>query len=190
MRLFTTLLCCVPLLAQAADLAQLRGEAEALIPPFQQQLLASVQTAVATGGPAQAVEACRQLAPGIAQQHSVAPWKVGRTALRLRNPDNRPDAWEQAVLEDFQRRSQAGEAVALGDVHLATGRAEVFTQEPGIAAVQLEQAQAVTVAQTLARQPGGAGVVLERTVRVEHADEIEVIGCRDRKSTRLNSSHT
>ena len=70
MRLFTTLLCCAPLLAQAADLAQLRGEAEALIPPFQQQLLASVQTAVATGGPAQAVEACRQLAPGIAQQHS------------------------------------------------------------------------------------------------------------------------
>ena len=107
MRLFTTLLCCAPLLAQAADLAQLRGEAEALIPPFQQQLLASVQTAVATGGPAQAVEACRQLAPGIAQQHSVAPWKVGRTALRLRNPDNRPDAWEQAVLEDFQRRSRS-----------------------------------------------------------------------------------
>lgn len=112
MRLLTTLLCCAPLLAQAADLAQLRGEAEALIPPFQQQLLTSVQTAVAAGGPAQAVEACRQLAPGIAQQHSVAPWKVGRTALRLRNPDNRPDAWEQAVLEDFQRRSQAGEAVA------------------------------------------------------------------------------
>ncbi|MDG1582266.1 DUF3365 domain-containing protein [Pseudomonas sp. GOM6] len=112
MRLFTLLLCWAPLLAQATDLAQLRSEAEALIPPFQQQLLASVQTAVTAGGPTQAVEACRQLAPGIAQQHSVAPWTVGRTALRLRNPDNRPDAWEQAVLEDFQRRSQAGEAVA------------------------------------------------------------------------------
>jgi len=123
MRLFTTLLCCAPLLAQAADLAQLRGEAEALIPPFQQQLLASVQTAVAAGGPIQAVEACRQLAPGIAQQHSVAPWKVGRTALRLRNPDNRPDAWEQAVLEDFQRRSQAGESVA------SLSRAEVVDGE-------------------------------------------------------------
>ena len=138
MRLFTILLCCSPLLAQAADLAQLREEAEALIPPFQQQLLASVQTAVAKGGPAQAVEACRQLAPGIAQQHSVAPWKVGRTALRLRNLDNRPDAWEQVVLEDFQRRSQAGEAVAsLSRVEVVDGEFRymraIATGEPCLA---------------------------------------------------------
>ena len=36
---------------------------------------------------------------------------------------NRPDAWEQAVLEDFQRRSQAGEAVA------SLNRAEVVDGE-------------------------------------------------------------
>lgn len=49
---------------------------------------------MADGGPAQAVEACQSLAPSIAAQHSQAPWTVGRTALKLRNPDNAPDAWE------------------------------------------------------------------------------------------------
>ena len=102
----------LPLTVQAADTASLSHEAEALITPFQQQLLSTVQAAVASGGPAEAVQACRELAPQIARQHSTAPWKIGRTALRLRNPDNQPDAWERQVLEDFQRRSQAGEAVA------------------------------------------------------------------------------
>ena len=112
MSLLITLLCSTPLLAQAADLDQLRSEAEALIPPFQQQLLATVQAAIAEGGPAAAVQACHQLAPQIAAQHSSAPWSVGRTSLRLRNPDNGPDAWEREVLQDFQRRSEAGEAVS------------------------------------------------------------------------------
>src|SRR5262245_1845563 len=98
-----------PLLAQATDTSALRSEAQQLIPPFRQQLLQTVQAAAAEGGPGKAVEACRLLAPQIAERHSQSPWQIGRTALRLRNPDNRPDAWERQVLEDFQRRAQAGE---------------------------------------------------------------------------------
>lgn len=93
------------------DTEQLRGEAASLIPPFQQQLLGTVKQAMADGGPAEAVKACRLLAPEIASQHSQAPWKVGRTALKLRNPDNAPDTWERSVLEQFAKRSAAGEPI-------------------------------------------------------------------------------
>ncbi|MCW3150214.1 DUF3365 domain-containing protein [Stutzerimonas stutzeri] len=95
--------------APAVDTAQLQSEAAALIPPFQQQLLGTVKQAVAEGGPRKAVEACNLLAPGIAEQHSKAPWQVGRTALKVRNPDNAPDAWERQVLEQFAQRAAAGE---------------------------------------------------------------------------------
>lgn len=104
-----------PLLAQAADaerVEQLNQEAASLIPAFQQELLGTVKAALANGGPVQAVEACHTLAPQIASQHSVAPWTVGRTALKLRNPDNAPDAWERQVLDDFARRAAAGEPLA------------------------------------------------------------------------------
>src|SRR5690606_6508085 len=66
----------------AVDNEQLQSEAAGLIPAFQQQLLGTVKQAMAEGGPAQAVEACQTLAPSIAEQHSQAPWKVGRTALK------------------------------------------------------------------------------------------------------------
>ena len=58
-----------------------------------------------------AVKACQLLAPTIAVEHSQHPWKVGRTALRLRNPDNQPDAWERQGMEDFLQRTRAGEAL-------------------------------------------------------------------------------
>ncbi|MCQ4294698.1 DUF3365 domain-containing protein [Pseudomonas stutzeri] len=95
----------------APDSEQLRNEAAGLIPPFQQQLLGTVKQAVADGGPAKAVEACQSLAPSIAEQHSQAPWKVVRTALKLRNPDNAPDAWERSVLQQFAQRAAAGEPI-------------------------------------------------------------------------------
>ncbi|MFG3499884.1 DUF3365 domain-containing protein [Pseudomonas sp. NPDC047963] len=95
--------------AQAEPLDPLVKEGMALIPPFQQQLMATVKSAVKSGGPQQAVQACQQLAPQITAEHSEAPWRVGRTALKLRNQDNAPDPWERAVLEQFQRRAAEGE---------------------------------------------------------------------------------
>lgn len=95
--------------SQAADVQQLTAEGMALIPPFQQQLLGAVKAAMQEGGPAKAVEACNLLAPQITAQNSKEPWKVGRTALKVRNTTNAPDAWERKVLEDFQKRAAAGE---------------------------------------------------------------------------------
>nr|WP_313223452.1 DUF3365 domain-containing protein [Stutzerimonas nitrititolerans] len=81
----------------------------ALIAPFQQQLMATVKAVRDSGGPQRAVQACLELAPQITHEHSGGGWQIGRTALRVRNPDNAPDAWERKVLEQFRQRAAAGE---------------------------------------------------------------------------------
>jgi len=67
-----------------------------------------LQAAISEGGPVQGIETCRIRAPEIAQEQSGPALRVGRTALRVRNPDNTPDAWERAVLEDFEQRLAEG----------------------------------------------------------------------------------
>jgi len=83
-----------------------RGSAAALGGQLQREL----QDAIRSGGPIAGIEVCKQQAPAIASDVSNARVEVGRTALKLRNPENRPDAWEQRVLEDFERRLASGEA--------------------------------------------------------------------------------
>lgn len=95
--------------AQADTEADLKAEAMALVPPFQQQLLTTVQQAMKAGGPMKALEVCQLAAPVIASEHSKAPWQVGRTALKIRNPVNKPDRWERHVLKTFAKRHKAGE---------------------------------------------------------------------------------
>ena len=111
----TPWLALLPLLAHAEppldDMLQAH-EAAALIPPFRQQLLDTVQTAMRQGGPQEAIRTCQLQAPRIAAENGRMPWTVGRTALRVRNPANAPDAWEREVLEDFAHRARQGEPLA------------------------------------------------------------------------------
>ncbi len=69
-------------------------------------------TAMAEGGPMTAVSVCHDLAPKLTQEisekHEVI---IGRTALRTRNAQNAADAWEIAVLEQFNQRLANGEAM-------------------------------------------------------------------------------
>ncbi len=75
-------------------------------------LKSEVEKAVQTGGPLHAVAVCNEKASQITRQVSLqAGWDVGRTSLKHRNPKNAPDAWEQKVLEDFERRKAAGESL-------------------------------------------------------------------------------
>jgi Protein of unknown function (DUF3365) len=77
------------------------------VPP---KLLAVLTREIDQGGAVQAIGACQVQAPEMARQASEASgWKVRRVSLRERNPKARPDAWEQAALEDFDRRVAAGE---------------------------------------------------------------------------------
>lgn len=73
------------------------------------QLKQALQTAMADGGPVAAIDVCRIQAPEIAADVSSRRLQVGRTALKVRNPDNTPDHWETRMLEAFEQRLANGE---------------------------------------------------------------------------------
>jgi len=76
-----------------------------------QQLGAELKQELARGGPAGAIGVCRESAPAIAGRLSrESGARVARVSLKTRNPLlGTPDAWEQAVLAEFDRRAAAGE---------------------------------------------------------------------------------
>lgn len=84
--------------------------ARALIKSFSQSLQGRLSDAIAESGPVHAVSVCHTDAPRIAaEQEAASGWQVARTSLKVRNPDNEPDAWEQQVLKSFAERMAAGE---------------------------------------------------------------------------------
>ena len=97
-----------PVLAGEYD-AQVEAS-RATVKEFMQSLKGELQKGMQEGGPVNAIGVCNMTAPGIANTYSARKgWTVGRTSLRVRNPDNAPDAWEQKVLEAFEQRKQDGE---------------------------------------------------------------------------------
>jgi len=100
---------CVPARAQQPGelLAQSREAATSLL----QQLGAQLRSTLAESGPEGAVAVCKNIAPELAGRLSREKgWKVARVSLKTRNPLlGTPDAWEQKVLEGFDRKVAAGE---------------------------------------------------------------------------------
>ena len=69
----------------------------------------AMKGAMKSGGPIKAIDVCRVKAPKMAAMISKEKgWDIGRTSLKVRNPGNRPDAWELKVLQDFEKRKQNG----------------------------------------------------------------------------------
>ncbi len=87
-------------------------EARKLVKEFFIELKGELQTAMKTGGPVTAIAVCNvkaaQITYGLAQRSG---WDVGRTSLKLRQQENRPDAWETEVLKSFEERKATGEDV-------------------------------------------------------------------------------
>ncbi len=101
-----------PLFADDDELSERVNASRAAIQTMAKSLVATLEGAIATSGPAGAVKVCHDQAPGIQQAVSTnLGISVGRTSLKVRNPNNAPDAWEKAVLEDFQQRIAAGEDI-------------------------------------------------------------------------------
>lgn len=84
---------------------------------FGKTLIARLQQAIAEGGLVNAIGVCNTAAPAIAAQKS-SEWKmtIARTSLKLRQPRDRPDAWELAQLQRFEQRKAAGESVSALEV--------------------------------------------------------------------------
>lgn len=98
--------------AQPASVpAEDQARAQAAMADLGQRLKTALTAKMQAQGPLQAVDFCHQQAPQIAAQvsaeHGIA---VGRTALRLRNPMNAPNDWQQDVLSAFQHQVDAGTA--------------------------------------------------------------------------------
>ncbi len=97
-----------PAIAETPD-AALVAEARAAVKGLGESLKPALVGALKTGGPVAAIETCQQAAPTIASEQSTAHGlKVARTALRVRNEGNAPDAFERKVLEDFAAKMKAG----------------------------------------------------------------------------------
>jgi len=104
------------LLAAPAALAQevaWMGEARKVATSVPPKLVVVLTDEIARSGPEGAILVCRDKAPQLAKAASEeSGWTVRRVSLKNRNPKAVPDAWERAVLEDFDRRAAAGESPA------------------------------------------------------------------------------
>ena len=100
--------------AQAQDDVAKRARASReVVTAFGSRLLTALQDALKSSGPEAAIQVCNGEAPKIAADEGARTgWKVGRTALKVRNPNNTPDAFERRVLEDFAARAAKGEPLA------------------------------------------------------------------------------
>jgi hypothetical protein len=80
------------------------------------ELTAALQTS-----PVEAIDVCKLRAPGIAAElGEQAGARIGRTALRVRNPANAPTDWQRDVLESFAASLAAGaDAASLEHVEVA-----------------------------------------------------------------------
>lgn len=95
--------CATPTFAQdgAVDPARVAA-ARAAIKGLGEGLKEKLVAAMQNGGPANALGVCKTEAPKVTDaQSKAAGLTVGRTALKYRNPGNKPDAFEKAAMEKF-----------------------------------------------------------------------------------------
>lgn len=106
-------LAAILLAALPAGATDLLPEARKVAGALPGKLLAVLTVEMDAGGPEGAISVCREKAPQLAQAASAdSGWAIRRVSLKNRNPKAQPDAWERAVLEDFDRRAAAGEKPA------------------------------------------------------------------------------
>ncbi|RTZ58932.1 MAG: hypothetical protein DSZ33_05205 [Gammaproteobacteria bacterium] len=98
-------------MAQASeDLTPRIDASRAAVKSFMTQLKGELQAGMKAGGPVNAIDVCHTKAPEITSSVSKEKgWEIGRTSLKTRNPANKPDQWELAVLKKFEQRKAAGE---------------------------------------------------------------------------------
>ena len=88
------------------------ADARGVVKQFFGSLKGELQKGMKRGGPVTAISVCNVKAPMLAEETGKkSGWQVARTSLKLRNPKNKPDAWEQTVLKAFETRKAAGEDV-------------------------------------------------------------------------------
>ncbi len=96
-------------LAYGSEQDTLTKEARSVMKGFGMQLKSTLVSAMKHGGPVNALGVCNTKAGPITMKNArESGWNIRRTSLKLRNPSNKADAWELAVLKDFEKKKAAG----------------------------------------------------------------------------------
>lgn len=103
-----------------SDLAAGETRAKAALAPFKASLQSALLGALADGGPDRAIDVCATEAPRLADAAAKDGLRLGRTASRLRNPENRPPPWVAPLLDELAKSPAEG---AHRTVALPGGRA-------------------------------------------------------------------
>ncbi len=99
--------------ANAQNEQKMIDDSKKAIKYFGGQLKGKLMSGMQKGGPVAAIQVCNTAAENIADEVSEKfGWKISRTALKLRNTKNKPDAWEAEVLNTFEKRKRDGEEVS------------------------------------------------------------------------------
>ena len=114
--------------------AALQQEADGIAQQFVGELKPRLKQAMAEGGPTRAIEVCASVAPRIADALSAeSGWLVKRVSLKSRNASRaQPDQWEQKVLQQFDKRQQAGEIAATLHYGETSGDQYRYLQAQGV----------------------------------------------------------
>lgn len=88
------------------DLAKFQEDSRKIVKELASQLGGALQKEMQANGPAAAIKVCKELAPSAASEASRKSGQhIARVSLKVRNPAlGSPDAWEQKVLMDFDKR--------------------------------------------------------------------------------------
>ena len=95
--------------AADADMAVRAAKARELAHNYSEKLRTGLAKSLKEVGTVGSVGACNILAPELnASITEDSTFEIGRTAFRVRNPENAPDTWELAALEQFQKSLASG----------------------------------------------------------------------------------
>ncbi len=97
----------------AEPAANLTDQARQVTSAFMSRLMSTLTAALSDGGPTHAISVCNVDAPGIAAGIGrETGFIVGRTSLRVRNPNNRPTEWEARILKMFEEKKTGGTPIS------------------------------------------------------------------------------
>ena len=101
----------LPAIAQksAIDAAKRTQKARETAITLGERLRSQLAAAIKSGGAVSALGLCQTISPDlVTSANDEFGFETGRTAMRLRNPENAPDEWELKVLKLFQDQIAAG----------------------------------------------------------------------------------
>lgn len=97
---------------QAPTLEEFEQNASVKIKALAGNLKKELSESIQSDGPVAAINTCKIKAPEITDQlNSEDSVTIKRTSLRLRNPNNTADSWEQKVLTSFEEKLASGTSI-------------------------------------------------------------------------------